>query len=48
MELDELKNRWKQLDNHVKSQDEKIRQLTDQVIASKVKSHLTPCANTAS
>ena len=40
MELDELKNRWKQLDNHVKSQDEKIRQLTDQVIASKVKSPL--------
>ena len=41
MELDELKNRWKQLDNHVKSQDEKIRQLTDQVIAGKVKSPLT-------
>ena len=41
MELDELKNKWKQLDNHVKSQDEKIRQLTDQVIAGKVKSPLT-------
>lgn len=41
MELDELKNKWKQLDNHIKSQDEKIRQLTDQVIAGKVKSPLT-------
>lgn len=41
MELDELKNKWKQLDNHIKSQDEKIRQLTDQVIAGKVKTPLT-------
>ena len=41
MELDELKNKWRQLDEHVKSQDEKIRQLTDQVIAGKVKSPLT-------
>ena len=40
MELDELKNKWKQLDDHVKSQDEKIRQLTDQVISGKVKSPL--------
>ncbi len=41
MELDELKNKWKQLDDHIKSQDEKIQRLTDQVIAGKVKSPLT-------
>lgn len=41
MELNELKNKWKQLDDHIKSQDEKIQRLTDQVIAGKVKSPLT-------
>lgn len=40
MELDELKNRWKSLDNHIKEQDKKIKQLTDQIIAGKVKSPL--------
>ena len=38
MELEELKNKWKSLDKHVKAQDEKIRELTDQVTANKVKS----------
>ena len=38
MELGELKNKWKELDKHVKAQDEKIRELTDQIIANKVKS----------
>ena len=38
MELEELKNKWKELDNYVKSQDEKIRELSDQVISNKVKS----------
>lgn len=41
MELDELKNKWKQLDEHVKAQDEKIRELTDSIISGKVKSPLT-------
>lgn len=41
MELEELKNKWRQLDKHVKAQDEKIRELTDQVIAGKVKSPLS-------
>lgn len=41
MELEELKNKWKSLDKHVKAQDEKIRVLTDQVIAGKVKSPLS-------
>ena len=40
MELGELKNKWKELDKHVKAQDEKIRELTDQIIANKVKSPL--------
>lgn len=40
MELEELKNKWKELDKHVKFQDEKIRELTDQVISNKVKSPL--------
>lgn len=40
MELEELKNRWKNLDNHIKEQDKKIKQLTDQIIAGKVKSPL--------
>ena len=29
MELEELKNKWKELDKHVKAQDEKIRELTE-------------------
>lgn len=41
MEFEELKNKWKQLDEHVKAQDDKIRELTDQIIAGKVKSPLT-------
>ena len=40
MELEDLKNKWNALDNHIKVQDEKIRQLTDQVISGKVKSPL--------
>lgn len=40
MELDELKNKWKALDEHVKAQDKKINQLTDQIISGKVKSPL--------
>ena len=40
MELEDLKNKWNALDNHVKVQDEKIRQLTDQIIAGKVESPL--------
>lgn len=40
MELDELKNKWKALDEHIKSQDNKIQHLTDQIIAGKVKSPL--------
>lgn len=40
MELEELKNKWKQLDEHVKIQDDKIRELTDQIVAGKVKSPL--------
>lgn len=40
MELEELKNKWKELDKHVKAQDEKIKELTDQVTANKVKSPL--------
>ncbi|MBQ7942237.1 MAG: hypothetical protein IJ328_07535 [Muribaculaceae bacterium] len=40
MDLDELKNKWKQLDEHVKAQDDKIRELTDQVMAGKAKSPL--------
>lgn len=40
MELEELKNKWKQLDEHVKAQDDKIRELRDQVVKGKVKSPL--------
>lgn len=40
MELEELKNKWKQLDEHVKAQDDKIRELTDRIMAGKVKSPL--------
>lgn len=41
MELEELKTKWKQLDEHVKAQDEKIRELTDSIIEGKAKSPLT-------
>lgn len=40
MELEELKNKWKQLDEHVKAKDDKIRELTDRIMAGKVKSPL--------
>lgn len=40
MELEELKNKWRQLDKHVKAQDEKIRELTDQVMSGKVRTKL--------
>ncbi len=40
MELDELKNKWKQLDEHIKVQDVKIKELTDQIMQGKVKSPL--------
>lgn len=40
MELNELKNKWKALDEHVKAQDKRITQLTDQIISGKVKSPL--------
>lgn len=40
MEIDDIKNKWRQLDEHVKVQDEKIRELTDAVVAGKVKSPL--------
>ena len=41
MELEELINKWKSLDKHIKVQDEKIRILTDQIVAGKIKSSLS-------
>ena len=41
MEIDDIRNKWRQLDEHVKVQDEKIRELTDAVVAGKVKSPLS-------
>ena len=32
MEIDDIRNKWRQLDEHVKVQDEKIRELTDAVV----------------
>lgn len=40
MELEELKDKWKQLDEHVKIQDEKIHKLINLVAENKVKSPL--------